>query len=126
VSISASYPKAARDALVHYYGHHFGRSRPAVRARLPYELDEAARAECRALMPGHSAAEDFRALRHYLRQFGLSVPTLYNQYTEVCDPEGVHFLGFNVDPDFSNCIDGLICVDLAHLKASKRRRYLQA
>jgi putative hemolysin len=126
VSISDSYPKAARDALVHYYRQHYGLHRPAVRARLPYELDEEARADCQALMPGHCAVEDFRVLRQYLQQFGLSVPTLYKQYTELCKAGGVQFLGFNVDPEFSNCIDGLICVDLAYLKPSKRKRYLQS
>jgi hypothetical protein len=77
------------------------------------------------MMPGHDTAEDFQALRHYLQQFGLSIPTLYKQYSELCDPQGVHFLGFNIDPEFSNCLDGLICVDLDHLKPSKRQRYCQ-
>lgn len=125
VSISDSYPKAARDALVHFYTRHYGQRRPAVRARLPYELDSAAQRELSAMMPGHDTAEDFQALRHYLQQFGLSIPTLYKQYSELCDPQGVHFLGFNIDPEFSNCLDGLICVDLDHLKPSKRQRYCQ-
>lgn len=125
VSISDSYPKAARDALVYFYSRHYGRSGSQVKARLPYQVDSMARKELVALMPGHDVAEDFRVLRQYLLQFGLSVPTLYKQYTDVCEEGGVHFLGFNIDPEFSNCVDGLICVDLERLKSSKRQRYIQ-
>lgn len=129
VSISDSYPKPARDALIHYYQRHYGTGRdadaPRVQPRLPYVPGAGAVAECRALMPGDDAEADFKALRAYLQEFGLTVPTLYKQYTDVTEADGVHFLGFNVDPDFSNCIDGLICVDLTRLKPSKRKRYLE-
>ena len=54
----------------------------------------------------------------------LSVPTLFKQYTEVCELGGVQFAGFNIDPAFANCVDGLIIVDLARLKSSKRERYI--
>ena len=37
---------------------------------------------------------------------------------------GVAFLGFNVDPDFNDCIDGLVVVDIALMTAKKRKRYL--
>jgi hypothetical protein len=124
VSISQNYPKAARDMLVYYYTTHFGNPKLQVLPRQPYPLDQTAMAECSALIPGVHAEEEFKAMREYLHAFGLSVPTLYKQYTEVCEPGGAQFLAFNVDPDFSNCIDGLICVDLALLKDSKRRRYI--
>lgn len=38
------------------------------------------------------------------------VPILLKQYSKL----GGRILGFNVDPDFANCIDGLILVDLRH------------
>jgi putative hemolysin len=126
VSISDSYPKAARDALVHYYGRHYGAGELRVSPRIPYELEAGARAELQRLMPGQDAAADFRALREYLERFGHSVPTLYKQYTEACEAGGVRFLGFNRDPEFANCVDGLICVDLDRLKASKRKRYISS
>jgi CobQ-like glutamine amidotransferase family enzyme len=37
---------------------------------------------------------------------------------------GVAFLGFNVDPDFNDCIDGLVVVDMQTLTEKKRKRYL--
>lgn len=125
VSISQHYPKPARDMLVHYYSQHYGSSQITVQARRPYQLDQSAQEECRRFVPGVDAEDEFKAMREYLHEFGLTVPTLYKQYTDVCEPGGVEFLSFNVDPDFSNCIDGLICVDLAKLKAAKRKRYLE-
>jgi hypothetical protein len=54
----------------------------------------------------------------------LSVPTLYKQYPETFDGKGVQFAGFNVDPAFGDCVDGLILVDMKHIKPKKRERYL--
>jgi hypothetical protein len=56
---------------------------------------------------------------------GVNVPTLYKQYSEVAKEGGVAFLGFNVDPDFNDCIDGLVVVDMLALTEKKRRRYLE-
>ena len=56
---------------------------------------------------------------------GVNVPTLYKQYSEVTNEGGVAFLDFNVDPDFNDCIDGLVVVDLNCLTDKKRKRYLQ-
>jgi hypothetical protein len=38
----------------------------------------------------------------------------------------VAFLDFNVDPDFNDCIDGLVVVDLEALTQKKKERYLGA
>ena len=56
---------------------------------------------------------------------GVSIPTLYKQYTELCPPGGVLFLDFNVDQDFGNCVDGLVVVDTHQLKPAKRKRYIE-
>ena len=56
---------------------------------------------------------------------GTSIPTLYKQYTELCQPGGVVFLDFNIDRDFGNCVDGLVVVDTARLKPNKRKRYIE-
>jgi putative hemolysin len=125
VSISQNYPKAARDMLIYYYSQHYGNPGIKVSPRQPYQLDKAAIKECRNHIPGTDPQEEFSSMREYLNTFGLSVPTLYKQYTDVFERGGTQFLAFNVDPDFSNCIDGLICTDLGYLKASKRKRYIE-
>lgn len=59
-----------------------------------------------------------------LRAEQISLPVLYRQYVELCEPDGVRFLDFGVDPAFGACVDGLIRLDLEHLRSSKRKRYI--
>ena len=56
----------------------------------------------------------------------VTVPTLYKQYSELCEPGGVQFCGFNIDPHFSNCVDGFILVKVDKIKESKRERYIDS
>jgi hypothetical protein len=44
----------------------------------------------------------------------------------VCEPGGVQFIDFGSDPDFNNCVDGLVLVDLTYLKANRYQRYIGA
>ncbi|MEY3006714.1 MAG: hypothetical protein RI942_1056, partial [Pseudomonadota bacterium] len=69
-------------------------------------------------------AEDYVTLKNYLASMGGSVPTLYKQYAELCDPKGVMFIEYSVDPDFANAVDSLIMVDTHHLTDAKKQRYL--
>ena len=55
---------------------------------------------------------------------GVSVPTLYKQYSELCQPGGVQFLAFGTDPEFQDCLDGLVLVDVTKFTDKKRARYL--
>jgi len=64
------------------------------------------------------------SLRKQLRFYNATVPTLYKQYTELCEEGGVEFLGFNIDKDFNNCVDGLILVDISKILPKKRERYM--
>lgn len=123
VSISNSYPGKAKDLLVNFYRHFFPATSPWAQARLPYQALQSDGA-ARWLRVGYS--EGFTQLKAELSDMGLTVPTLYKQYTELCEEGGVQFVDFNVDPDFSDCIDGLVLVDLHKLKETKRKRYLSA
>jgi hypothetical protein len=52
------------------------------------------------------------------------IPTLYKQYSELCEEGGVQFMDFGVDPDFNDCVGGLVLVDISMLKASRYERYV--
>lgn len=125
VSISGSYPSGARDALVYFYSKHFGTEASHLKARVPYKLSHHVEDECKAVFDKESYNEDFRQLKEYLRAFNVTVPTLYKQYADLCDNNGVTFLDFGIDADFNNCIDGYILVDVREIKAAKRKRYMQ-
>ena len=76
------------------------------------------------LFPGKDYAKEFIALKQQLKSMNLAVPTLFKQYTALCEPGGVEFVDFSVDANFGYCVDGLIIVDLEKLKPEKRTRYL--
>lgn len=124
VSLSASYPKAARDLLVYFYTLYFCREDDSATANLPYQLEHATLTLLSQQFCGNNYHEDFVQLKHLLANMGLAVPTLYKQYSEVTEPGGMQFLAFGVDPEFADCIDGLVLVDLQQLTASKKARYL--
>lgn len=123
VSISAKLPQIARDLLVIYYRHYFGFEQMA-KANAPYSPSDVGLSEAQRLFCFKDAREDFIALKERLDLFGVTVPTLYKQYTELCEDKGVHFLDFGVDADFGYCIDGLVMVEVAYIKAKKRQRYM--
>lgn len=129
VSISNSFSRPAKDLLVHYYHTYYGvhQVRNAtsdwVHCHRPYTLDEASKERIDAMFKGLTAKEAFILLKEQLSHLGYSVPTLYKQYTELCNPGGSFFLGFNIDPDFNDCVDGLVVVDINELAAMKRKRY---
>ena len=78
----------------------------------------------RTALEGLDAAAGLGKLKHHLDALGVSLPMLYRQYVDLVEPEGVQFLDFGEDPDFSGCVDGLVMLDLANLRPAKRARYL--
>ena len=124
VSISDAYPRDAKNMLVHFYRHYFGDASVMAVAHHRFVLSEQDRAMQLATFNSGDYEQDFRLLKHELSKYGVSVPSLYKQYTETYESGGVSFLDFNIDQKFSNCVDGLILADLEKLKLAKRERYL--
>lgn len=121
VSISAALPLAAREQLVAYYQRYYGSRHALAASNKPFEYFAAPPS-----FGEMDADTAFNVLKSNLATLGTSVPTLYKQYTELCEPGGARFLAFGVDPSFSDSIDGLIEVDMHLLRPKKRKRYLQA
>lgn len=120
VSISAALPRDAREQLVAYYQRYYGAADGRVQSNRPFQYFAAP--PCFGEM---DAAAAFDVLKANLAALGTGVPTLYRQYTDLCEPGGARFLAFGVDPDFSDSIDGLIEVDLHAIRPHKRKRYLR-
>lgn len=126
VSLSARLPEAARDWIVETHRHFFGDREHWARARTPYRAQPDRVASITSALLGLDLRQGLARLRQELDSLGCSLPVLYRQYVELCEPEGVRFLDFGLDPDFGHCVDGLIRVDLGCLKPAKRARYLGA
>lgn len=124
VSLSNNYPKVAKDMLIWFYKHYFGDTEALGRSFSPYPLDSETQNNMTRLFCGDNYKADFKVLKEQLDFLGVSVPTLYKQYSELCEEGGVRFLDFGVDADFNYCIDGLVLVDIHHVKEKKRKRYI--
>lgn len=120
VSISAALPRQAREQLVAYYQRYFAGTAGLAASNRPFQY--VAAPPCFGDL---DAAAAFELLKANLAALGTGVPTLYRQYTALCEPGGARFLAFGVDPDFSDSIDGLIEVDLQAILPHKRKRYLR-
>lgn len=120
VSISAALPREAREQLVAYYQRYYGAADGRVQSNRPFQYFAAP--PCFGELDASAA---FDVLKANLATLGTGVPTLYRQYTDLCEPGGARFLAFGVDPDFSDSIDGLIEVDLQAIRPHKRKRYLR-
>lgn len=120
VSLSAALPLAAREQIVSYYERYHGDASGEAVSRHPFRYV--------AAPPSYGeldADTAFRVLKGNLDSLGATLPMLYKQYTELCEPGGARFLAFGVDPAFCDSIDGLIELDLQRIRPKKRARYLE-
>ena len=123
VSISASLPSAAKDMLIFYYSHYFSNKEEMLEAKIPYQYSSHIQ-DLKNSFVLDDRKKDFKTLKSTLNSMGTTVPTLYKQYSDICEEGGVKFLGFNIDSDFSDCIDGFILVEVKKIKANQRKRYM--
>jgi len=121
VSISAALPSDAQKLLVAFYGRYFADPDGGAAALRPVDPGQLAGAFENLDRDG---AE--RVLKHNLAALGTRIPTLYKQYVDLCEPDGVRFLAFSSDPAFRDAVDGLVWLDLDRVQPRKRERYLVA
>ncbi len=123
VSLSNAYPEEAKQLLISFYVQQFGSLQNLAQAKTPYSVSN----KYSDLFAGDYKS-NFKKLNYFLDALNVKVPTLYKQYSELCDntngKNGSQFIAFNIDPDFSDCIDGLVLVSVAQIKAKKAERYI--
>ncbi|MBN2817130.1 MAG: lysophospholipid acyltransferase family protein [Campylobacterales bacterium] len=127
VSLSQSYPRVAKDMILHFYESYFASKEILVEAKLPYKFDlqdEYMQSFVKELRYD-DYKEDFKTLKQALSYLELSVPTLYKQYAELCEDDGIKFCAYNVDKDFAECVDSFIILSVDKIKAKQRARYFQ-
>jgi putative hemolysin len=133
VSLSARLPLLAREWIVHFHQHYFGRpdssqqagvSGTLASARNPFVVSAATAGLAASAWAGRNLSDGLGILKDRLAGLDCQLPTLYRQYVDLCEPDGVCFLAFGTDPAFGHCVDGLIRLDLERLKDAKRARYL--
>jgi putative hemolysin len=124
VSLSATLAAEAREWIVHYHRHYFCDNDRLARARNPFVISDAVEAAAAEAWSSKTTAEGLVVLKERLTSLGAQLPVLYRQYADLCEPAGVRFLDFGIDPAFGGCVDGLVRLDLHQLRPNKRARYV--
>ncbi|WP_304545598.1 lysophospholipid acyltransferase family protein [Sulfurimonas microaerophilic] len=125
VTLSASLPKIAKDMILYFYDKNFPDQEHLVTSKIPYNFqsDKDLTKKIKAEFSSGEYKENFKALKQSLSSIGSSVPTLYKQYSELCEEGGIKFCAYNIDPDFSDCIDSFIVVSIDKIKKKQKERY---
>ncbi len=124
VSISDTYDTTTKRLLMSFLSHNDYRCglaslvRPRRAPRLPRGRSDVDRPLTRLA----GSLDEVDALIQDIDAQGRGIPILLRQYLKL----NARLLGFNLDPDFSDVIDGLIWVDLIGVERSILRRYMGA
>ncbi|MEG3640856.1 lysophospholipid acyltransferase family protein [Magnetococcus sp. PR-3] len=124
VSITTEYTPASRQLIVDYLKSHndMENAPQLIKARKPFRLQG-----LKGLVNPEAIEklEDVDALSGLIAEIerdGKGVPILLKQYLKL----GGCIAGFNIDPDFSNVLDGLIFVDLTKTEKRTLKKYMTA
>lgn len=116
VSISKDYSEASKSVIVEFVKRFFFDLKLAkwVEPRKPYrpqikDVDTGLLADSL-----HGQFDALEAMVESMEPRHFSVPVLFKQYLR----QNARFVAFNVDPNFSNCLDGLMILDITELPAS--------
>jgi putative hemolysin len=125
VSISNSYPEIAKELIIFFFFKWYADQFSLAQSKRRFVINAAKRDEFSKMFYGTTPKEDYRILKNMLKPYGFAVPVLYKHYSELCDENGVKFLDFGIDPDFENCVDGLILVHVDLIKEEKKQKYIK-
>ena len=121
VSVSNSYKPASRELMVQFFKNHecsplanLLKPKSGFRQRRklrPWEL---------AVISTMLDTDELSGSIAEIEEDGKGLPILLKQYLKI----GGRVLGFNVDKNFSNCLDGLILVDLRQSEPARLENYM--
>lgn len=127
VSMSNAWPEPAQKLIAQFYTALFGMDQRLCEPKTPFHFNAVnAFTACSTTLGEAEYKLAYASLKEKLEQYGVKVPVLYKQYVELCQSGGCRFLGFNIDPKFSNCVDALILVDIGAIKEKKYQRYIES
>ena len=122
VSISKDYNASSRELMVGYLKSRCGNQSMSecVRPRKRFRSRPLAGCDSRNFSSLLSDLDELSGVVADLEADKKGIPVLLRQYLNL----GGQILEFNVDPKFSNALDGLIVVDLARAKRRQLERYM--
>jgi len=124
VSISNEYSEEAINWILTYLAKWYKQSDNDTFARDPYKISESFLQNGNLILNSDVRKTDFNILKAKLKELNFKYPVLYKHYSEIADDDGVKFKAFNVDANFSNCVDGLLQIETDKIKEAKKERYI--
>lgn len=124
ISLSNDYPAFAKDLIIYFYKKFYGAPLLLARSFNAYRIKPVQKAKLEKLFNHLDEKDAFSVLKSELAKLGCGIPTLFKQYSDLCIESGVEFHDFGSDPDFGDCIDSVVWIDLLKLKDKKRKRYI--
>lgn len=124
VSISEEFSNEAISWIIAYLNKWFKPTTDSVLAKNPFAMDNVVLEETTDILNSDVRKVDLNKLKIKLKEFNLKYPVLYKHYSEVAEDDGVKFNAFNVDSDFSNCVDGFLEIEIDKIKGKKKERYI--
>jgi putative hemolysin len=122
VSISNDYCKASREMIYRFFEARMREDEWAgmVEPRRPFRPARLRPWDCRAMCHALRDLEQLSQPITDVEADGKGLPILLRQYAKI----GGKLLGFNVDRQFSNVLDGLVVVDLRKTDSAMLERYM--
>lgn len=122
VSISNDYCKASREMIYRFFEARMQEDELAgmVEPRRPFRPAGLRPWDCRAMCHALRDLEELSQPITDVEADGKGLPILLRQYAKI----GGKLLGFNVDRQFSNVLDGLVVVDLRKTDSAMLERYM--
>ncbi len=121
VSISADYTNLSRNLLVRFLRTNRWSAEIARRtkAKNPFKLKQLSPALANWVKQEGRTLDDISAVISGVEPDGKGVPVLVKHYLKLRGS----FVGFAIDPDFSNALDGLIVVDIRNMEDRQLLQY---
>jgi len=124
VSLSKTYSEEAKKNIIYFYQKWFGDNDNLSTAKNKYSVSTSDYSELSKTYLTIDYKTDLINLKNILKHLGYTIPTLFKQYTELCEQDGIKFIDFCIDPNFNDCVDALILVEIEKIKEAKKERYI--
>jgi len=124
VSVSNNYHAISRELLVRYFEtrSESDELERFLKPRVPFRARRIPQSDIRVIASALRTVEDISEPISDIELDHKGMPILFRQYLKL----GGRLLGFNVDPSFSDVVDGLVLVDLRKTDPKVLGRYMSA
>ncbi len=120
VSISNDFSTISKEIMILYLKSQFYDHERAkhIKARKPFKVKY--NDISKTLLNAHkNSLKEIEDLIEELEPFGLKIPVLLKKYLG----QNAKIVGFNIDPNFNNCLDGLVLLDFAMVPSQTIRKF---